>query len=233
MINIDQSQQNGHQHEPVSKMVNEVNSLKNLLQGGPYDQIQGWDIFEKKLESLDFNITEPDLYLASLSKMYGSSVIVRRAKMEPVFTMLETGEPLHVRRYDTEPNAAILGSLHGENKISGIEASMNGGFDWLIDGKVAAVFGFLPDQESLTVSNLAADSPSLTKMYGETMRGIEGDISKKDMLFILLRIHKSVYPDELCEDEDFDHIKDEVTGKLVAVRKPFVLRLYKKNRQTH
>ena len=156
--------------------------------------------------------------------------------MEPVFSALEKNSQLHVSRYDTEPNVAILGSIDststGDSKISGIEASMTGGFDWLVNGKVSCVYGFDTEHSNITVSDLTKDSPSHSKKYSETMKGIEGDINPESVLFFLLRIHKNAYPEELCKDEDFNYVMDSVSRARVQVRKPFVLRLYKKSRQT-
>lgn len=219
-----------------SPMALEIEDLKNSLEGGSSQQMGGIKKFEQELLSLGFTTRNAETYLTSVSRMHGSNVIVRRARMQNVFSSLETGKSLHIARFDTEPNAALMGATHitpQGSEISGIEAAMAGGFDWLVDGKVAAVFGFTKDKSQVTVSDLPKDSPSLTKKYGEVMKGVEGDLHPDDILFLLFRFHKSAYPDELCEDEDFYDIKDEMSGRMTEVRKPFVLRLYAKSRQTH
>ena len=221
----------------VTGMSLEIKNLEGSLNGNESAQSKGLLSFEKSIESLGYISSLPETYLASVSSMYGSKIIVRRSKMEPVFSAIENDTSLHISKYDTEPNAAILGSVDKvhprDSKISGIEASMNGGFDWIVHGKVACVFGFLLTENSvISVSEIPKDSPSHTKEYAHTMRSIEGDVNPKDILFFLVRTHKDFYPEELCEDEDFYDVFDPVTRKNVKVRKQYVLRLYKKIHQT-
>ncbi len=222
--------------ESYTGMALEIKKLETSLEGNESVQSEGIVSFEKSIESLGFTSSSPETYLTSVSSMYGSKIIVRRSKMEPVFSAIENNTPLHISKYDSEPNAAILGSVDTthprDSKISGIEASMTGGFDWIVHGKVACVFGFLTNNSDITISEIPKDSPSHKKEYSNTMKSIEGDLNPKDILFFLIRTHKDFYPEELCEDDDFYDIFDPVTKKNVKVRKQYVLRLYKKIHQT-
>ena len=215
------------QHEISTGFQEEdLSLLRESVTLGDLEKKEGWDAFDVYLSTLGLLKKDAESYLSSVSKMHGTDVFVRRANVEHVFSSLRDNEPLRIQRLDSEPNAAILGSEYKDkhsSHISGIEAAMDGGFSWLVEGKVAGVFGFTTDHSNLKVSQLDASSPSLQKRHGEVMRGIEGSVSSQDILFVLLRIHKSVFPEDLCTDGDFD----EITGE----RHPFVLRLYAKNRQ--
>ncbi|MBP6888705.1 MAG: hypothetical protein KBC21_03295 [Candidatus Pacebacteria bacterium] len=207
---------------------NKVEQLAESITNNVEHSVESWKAFETQLEDLGFVERNPEQYLSSVAQLHGSEVLVRRANFGPVFTSLEKKEPLYVKRLDTEPNAALLGvSKRSQNgvEVSGIEAALAGGFGWLIENKVAGVYGFVSDHSNVKVSDLVKDSPSLAKKYAEVMKGIEGSIAPEDILFVLFRIHKSAYPEALCLDEDFD----DLTGD----RKPFQIRLYAKNRQTH
>lgn len=224
-----------HSTEPQEQIISgrkdmkeEIENLKEKMEGDTFNQIDGWKDFEKKLASLGLVKRDTEKYLSSVALMHGSEVMVRRANLEDVFSSLENGKDIHIKRLDNEPNAALLGSEHKEeglSKISGIEATLEGGFGWLVSNKVAGVFGFTMEHSHIKVSELDKNSPSLTKKYGEVMKGVEGNVSGEDILFIFLRIHKSVYPEDLCEDIDFN----ETTGEI----NPFILRVYAKNHQTH
>jgi hypothetical protein len=207
---------------------NPVTHLRESLGQDDIEKQEGWSLFEKELLLLGLHKKDALQYLSNVSKMHGGEVIVRRANIEHVLSSLKEEKPLSIIRLDSEPNAAILGKEYKEgndSRISGVEAAMEGGFSSLVEGKVAGVFGFTTEHSHLTVSLLDKSSPSLMKKHGETMRGVEGSLMPEDVLFILFRIHKSVYPEALCVEEDFD----EMTGEL----NPFILRLYAKNRQTH
>lgn len=202
--------------------------LQDISQQDVETQIESWKGFEQGLESLGFMEKDTYTYLASAALNHGSDILVRRADLGKVFSAIEKSEPLTIKQLDNEPNAAILGKESKEqnsSKISGIEAALTGGFGWLVEGKVAGLFGFFSGNQNLKVSGLDENSPSLTKKYAEVMRGVSGSVPPNDIVFVLLRIHKSVYPKSLCKEEDFD----ESTGEL----NPFILRLYAKSRQTH
>lgn len=208
-------------------MVSEIRNLREITNQDIEGQIESWKSFETGLGKIGFSKMNTITYLASVSLHHASDILVRRADLTKVFEAIENSVPLIITQADKEPNAAILGretKEQGSSKISGIEAALDGGFGSLVEGKVVGVFGF-SSGSSLKISGLEKNSPSLTKKYSEVMRGVSGSVPSEDIIFIVLRIHKSVYPESLCKEEDFD----EKTGEV----NPFILRVYGKNRQTH
>lgn len=205
-----------------------LNELREVIQSNPENSFESWEDLAQQMKSLGFIEKNTEEYLSSVVLMHGAGILVRRADLAPVFSSLENASSFKIKHMDTEPNAALLGGIKKEKnglEISGIEAALSGGFGWVVQNKVAGVYGFTTEHSQLKVAQLPKDSLSLSKKYGEIMRGVEGEVSAEDVVFFLLRIHKSAYPESLCRDEDFD----DLTGE----RKPFVLRLYAKNHQAH
>lgn len=184
---------------------------------------EGWKEMEVYMRELGFTEKETEPYLSSLMMHHGNEIIVRRGSLHRMFSSLEHKNPMPIHALDAEPNAAILGN--GKSEVNGIEVALTGGFGWFVDKKVAGVYGFLPSRSLLECDRINADSNSRSKEGAELMRRVDGDLDPEDILFVLFRIHKSAYPEELMKDEDFD----EKTGEA----NQFILRLYAKSRQVH
>lgn len=188
--------------------------------GVPFSEME-WLSFEHSLGGIGFiKNDEAKRYLKSVATLYGGEILVRRANMQRLLTGMENNNLYNVSPLDSEPNATLLGS-HAE----GVESALTSGFGWLVEGKVVGVFGFTNEHSNLNVENIKQTSLSHHKKDGHLMRRISGDITKEDVLFTLFRIHKSIYPESLLENYDYD----ETTGEV----NPFIVRLYTKNRQTH
>lgn len=184
---------------------------------------EGWKEMDAYMRELGFAEKEAEPYLSSLMMHHGNEIIVRRGSLHRMFSSLEHKNPMSIHALDAEPNAAILGN--GRSEVNGIEVALTGGFGWFVDRKVAGVYGFLPSHSHLECDRINADSNSQGKEGSELMRKVDGDLHPEDILFVLFRIHKSAYPEELMKDEDFD----ERTGEA----NQFILRLYAKSRQMH
>lgn len=210
------------------KLYTSLNVLRDIIQSNPDNSFESWENLVQEMKGLGFIEKNVKQYLSSIVHMHGGHILVRRADLMPVFDSLENASSFKIKHMDTEPNAALLGVVKKDKngvEVSGVEAALSGGFGWVVENKVAGVYGFTAEHSHLKVSLLPPDSRSFSKKNGEIMRGVEGEVSSKDIIFILLRIHKSAYPESLCKDEDFDNLTGE--------RNPFVLRLYAKNHQAH
>lgn len=183
----------------------------------------GWKEMNEYMRELGFTEKEPESYLSSLMGHHGNEIVVRRSSLQRMFSSLKHDTPMPIHALDAEPNAALLGS--GKTGVNGIEVALAGGFGWFIDRKVAGVYGFLPTHSHMECDQIQADSNSHTKEGGQLMRRVDGELDPKDILFILFRIHKSAYPEELLKDEDFNQETGEVNQ--------FIVRVYAKNRQMH
>lgn len=184
--------------------------------------VDSWKKFDLFINDLGFEKKEVDKYLTSASMHHGSEIFVRRGSLHRLLDSLHDKRSLQITAMDQEPNAALLGNL--QSSVNGIEVALEGGFGWFVENKVAGVFGFIPHNSSFH-SDSVHSGASLSKQGAHLMRRIEGSIESDEVLFLLLRIHKSAYPEDLLIDEDFDN----VTGE----KKSFILRLYAKNHRTH
>lgn len=176
-----------------------------------------WSVFEASLRSLGFSKKETEPYLTNVATLHGQEVFVRRASMYKVFDSLENGNGIDINPLDTEPNAVLLGK-----DVAGIEAALSSGFGWLVNGKIASVFGFIPEHSPLSIDMIDSESVTHHKKDGDLMRRVSGKLLPEDVLFMLFRIHKSAFPEQMLEDEDMDGMEDA---------NPFIFRLYAKNRQ--
>ncbi len=180
---------------------------------------EGWNSFEDSLSKLGFAKKDPEKYLLNVATFHGQEVLVRRASMHRLLESLESEKGLDIIPLDREPNVTLLGK-----DVSGVESALASGFGWVVEEKVAGVFGFTNEASNMKVENLDVTSPSLKKKHGNLMRRVSGKLERDDVLFMLFRIHKSAFPERLLEDEDFNDL-GEVNS--------FIIRLYAKSRQAH
>lgn len=185
--------------------------------------LEGWKDLESYMEEIGFEKRDADTYLSSLMIHHGQEIVVRRGSLFRALDAVQSHSSIEITPFDQEPNASLLGNGKGEQ--TGIEVALTGGFGWFVENKVAGVYGFLPEHSSVEVKAISQDSLSDTKKGSFLMRRVEGTIDAEDVLFFLLRSHKSAFPEELLKDEDYNDLTGEVN--------PFILRLYAKSRQPH
>lgn len=204
---------------PNSIIVGALDKLRQHNERGEIFTEQDWLSFENGIESLGFSKVEDEKkYLSSISLLHGNDVIVRRTEMKRLLADIEQSSVSNIKLHDSEPNATLLG-----RSAEGIGSALNSGFGWVVEGKVAGVVGFTNEHSNLSVDNILSTSPSHKKEHGELMRRVSGKLQKDDVIFTLFRIHKSVFPETLLEDGDYND---------VGINN-FIIRLYKKNRQSH
>lgn len=185
--------------------------------------LESWKGLEAHMEQVGFKHKDVEAYISSLMMHHGQDVIVRRGSLFRALDAVQNHASLTITALDQEPNASLLGN--GKGGETGIEVALTGGFGWFVENKVAGVYGFIPQHSKLESKPVTAGSLSESKQGSSLMRRIEGSIDAEDILFFLLRTHKSAFPEELLKEEDYDDMTGEVN--------PFILRLYAKSRQSH
>lgn len=184
--------------------------------------MEGWSSLTSYMEKIGFEEKDVNAYLSSLMMHHGQDIIVRRGSLFRTLEAVQNQSSIEMSPLDQEPNASLLGNGKGDQ--NGIEVALTGGFGWFVENKIAGVYGFMPEQSPLEIKSIAQGSLSEAKRGSSLMRRVEGSIRAEDVLFFLLRAHKSAFPTELLKEEDYD----EATGEV----NPFILRMYAKSRQS-
>lgn len=215
---IERSKLEKNSDSPSRKIADGILESKNQE-----ELLESWKNLESYMKGMGFEKKDTDVYLSSLMLHHGQEIIVRRGSLFRTLDAVQRHSSIDMLPLDQEPNASLLGNGKGDQ--NGIEVALTGGFGWFVENKVAGVYGFLPEHSSLEVKSISQGSLSETKQGSSLMRRVEGTIDADDMLFFLLRAHKSAFPEQLLQDEDYDGMTGEIN--------PFILRLYAKSRQSH
>lgn len=216
---VERSKEDNSFNIEKSSTLQKLDLLKREVQHEKEFSLESWQSFEESIETLGFKKKDAQAYLTNVATHHGYDVFVRRASMNRLLEGMEHDEPLNIAPLDLEPNVSLLG-----RDASGVESALSSGFGWVVDNKIAGAFGFTNNDSHLSVDLLKDESLSHQKKSGELMRRISGKLVKEDVLFVMFRIHKSVFPKEMLEESDTDDMGDLY---------PFIIRLYAKHRQAH
>lgn len=117
--------------------------------------------------------------------------LVRNEKPERVLEAVFNGDPISIRNKDASGNACLAS-----------DAGITSAFEWGHNGSaVRMVYGF--DREAVAEDSIARSEDDVRDI--RDVVSVHGTVSREHIRFVLLRVPRRAFPEELLTEKDEEH----------------------------